>query len=400
MPCDGGALHERAEREAVDDVDGEEVGPVDAPEVEHLDDVRVNQARGEFGFVPEEGDEALLLREVGVDAFDRHRPLEAAFRAVDRLVDRAHPAGRDVHARTRDSPAKPPRSRAAPSARPIARRSACETRVARTPAVAREVARVPTRTEESGREAELRGGRPSGAKQSRTWRKAAAPEKPSMTGSDRSKQQGGTDHQSRTRTETGGTPCQRARTRPLGVGDDCEASMRRHDAAVRPARKPARGTRIEHAGAVSPGAASKRRLPLQDDSPATRAMRNSLRFARPVRRRAARGATTCKVKRRTQLQPLPLPSNWWRIADRLLQMRRRRPPSSRGKPHRGGERLLTAPGKTQPNSSSRASPPCSSLLPVPSVRRTAAHRPRRGSACRLCRKIARGVAQGRGSRGR
>ncbi len=63
--CRPGALHEGLEGEAGDELHGQEIGAVDAAKVEDLNDVGVNEARGELGLVAKEGDEARLRGQVG-----------------------------------------------------------------------------------------------------------------------------------------------------------------------------------------------------------------------------------------------------------------------------------------------------------------------------------------------
>ena len=63
------------------------------PEVEHLNDVGVNEPRGQLRFEAKSADEALLRRQMRVDPLDRHRSFEASLGAIERLEDNSHASG-------------------------------------------------------------------------------------------------------------------------------------------------------------------------------------------------------------------------------------------------------------------------------------------------------------------
>ena len=66
--------------EAVHKFQSDEVLAVDLAEVGNLDDLRVDELRGELGLVDEHGDEGLVCRQIGQDAFNDQQLLETMAR--------------------------------------------------------------------------------------------------------------------------------------------------------------------------------------------------------------------------------------------------------------------------------------------------------------------------------
>ena len=82
--------------EAVDELERDEVLAVLLAEVRDLDDLRVDELRGQLGLVDEHRDEGLVRRQVRQDALDDEQLLEAVGREDLRVEDLGHPASREA----------------------------------------------------------------------------------------------------------------------------------------------------------------------------------------------------------------------------------------------------------------------------------------------------------------
>ncbi len=129
-----GVAQQTAQIAAVDELEREEVPPLDGPEVQHLRDRRVREARGEARFVQEERDELGIVLVVREQPLQTDALLEPTGATPDADEGLRHAAGADAphelvgaEARSllrhgswrRYHPARPPaRPRRQPSKRP------------------------------------------------------------------------------------------------------------------------------------------------------------------------------------------------------------------------------------------------------------------------------------------